>query len=81
METNHSLMTETLPLLREVSRELRTTSQTGLAEKVDEAIDKLEGSMRSGHTDQRLVREIMKTVGQGIALIPEIEQLFKMFKD
>jgi hypothetical protein len=74
-------MTETLPLLREVSKVMRATSETSVVMKIEEAIVQLEVLVQSNHTDYGLIREILKTLGQGIALIPDIERLLKMFKD
>lgn len=77
----HNLMAETLPLLKEASRVMRAKSETSVALKIDEAVVKLEQLMQSDFTDHGSISEILKILGQGIALIPAIEQLLKMFKD
>jgi hypothetical protein len=81
VKTFHSLIAETLPLLREVSLEMRAKSETSVALKIDEAIMQLEKLAQSDLGDQGSVTEVLKTLGQGIALIPAIERLLKMFKD
>ena len=77
----HNLMAETLPLLREASQVMRAKSETSVALKIDEAVAKLEELMQSEFIDQGSIKEILKILGQGIALIPSIEQLLKMIKD
>jgi len=77
----HILMAETLPLLREVSKAMRAKSETSVVVKIEEAIVQLEELVQSNHMDYGLIREVLKTLGQGIALIPDIGRLLKMFKD
>lgn len=81
MKTFHTLIAETLPLLREVSREMRAKSETSVALKIDEAIGQLEELAQSDLCDHGTINEVLKTLGQGIALIPAIERLLQMFKD
>lgn len=81
MKTFHTLIAETLPLLREVSREMRAKSETSVALKIDEAIMQLEKLAHSDLSDHGSITEVLKILGQGIALIPAIERLLKMFKD
>ena len=77
----HNLMAETLPLLREASQVMRAKSETSVALKIDEAVVKMEELMQSDFADHGSISEILKILGQGIALIPSIEQLLKMIKD
>lgn len=81
MKTFHTLIAETLPLLREVSKEMRAKSETSVALKIDEAIGQLEELAQSDLSDHGTITEVLKTLGQGIALIPAIERLLQMFKD
>ncbi len=37
--------------------------------------------MQSDFSDHGTITEVLKTLGQGIALIPVIERLLQMFKD
>jgi hypothetical protein len=77
----HTLIAETLPLLREVSKEMRAKSETSVALKIDEAVEQLEELAQSDLSSHGRVPEVLKTLGQGVALIPAIERLLKMFKD
>jgi len=77
----HNLMAETLPLLQEVSQVMRAKSETSVALKIDEAVAKLAELMQSDFIDHGLITEILEILGQGIALIPAIEQLLQVFKD
>ena len=81
MKTFHTLIAETLPLLRAVSKEMRAKSETSVALKIDEAIEQLEELAQSDLKNHGQIFEVLKTLGQGIALIPAIERLLKMFKD
>lgn len=81
VKTFHTLIAETLPLLREASREMRAKSETSVALKLDEAIGQLEAMAQSHNGNQGMIPEVLKTLGQGIALIPAIERLLKLFKD
>ena len=60
---------------------MRAKSETSVALKIDEAIAQLVELAQSDLRSHGEVTEVLKTLGQGIALIPAIERLLKMFKD
>lgn len=76
----HNLVKETLPLLKEVSEVMRATSKTDLATKIDEAAFAMEELVQSGDVDRISIIKILEILGQGIALIPEVAELLKLFK-
>jgi predicted TPR repeat methyltransferase len=80
-KSDHNLMAETLPLLREASQVMRAKSETSVALKIDEAVAKLEALMQADLVDHGSINEVLKILGQGLALIPAIAQLLQMFKD
>lgn len=76
----HVLLKETLRLLREVSEVMRATSETRLAARTDEAVLAMEELLQSGTHDRAAIIGILEILARGIALIPEIAEMLKMFK-
>lgn len=78
--STHVLLKEILPLLREVSEVMRATLETRLAARTDEAVFAIEELVQSGAHDRTAIIGVLEILGRGIALIPEIAELLKMFK-
>jgi hypothetical protein len=75
------LLDEVLASIIEVRADLHNQVDTRLLAKLDEAIAILELGKRSGILDQRTVQEALKTLGQGLALLPAIERLIRWLRE
>jgi hypothetical protein len=66
-----------IALLIAVRTALSDRANTVLLEAVDEAIQRLRASEREGHSDQWTITDVLKILGDGLALVPVIADLIQ----
>ena len=75
--SHYACVRDAITLLIEVRTALSDRANTVLLEAVDEAIQRLIASEREGHSDQWTIADVLKILGDGLALIPVIAELIQ----
>jgi DNA-binding FrmR family transcriptional regulator len=77
IQDHSACVRDAIALLIAVRTALSDRANTVLLEAVDEAIQRLVASEREGHCDQWMIADVLKILGDGLALVPVIVELIQ----